>query len=77
MQFANAFLEEDKIICERVQKGMHSQQGYGGKLVSMEKILVDFRQFLASRLFDTQPDVFMESDKTEIFQVNLVTAKQR
>ncbi len=77
MQFANAFLEEDKIICERVQKGMHSQQGYGGKLVSMEKILVDFRQFLASWLFDTQPDVFMESDKTEIFQVNLVTAKQR
>lgn len=47
--FTQAFFDEDKFICERVQKGMSSRQGKGGKLVSMERIVADFHQFLASR----------------------------
>ncbi len=53
-QFTNQFLHEDKLICERVQQGMHAKKGKGGKLVSMEQILVDFHQYLAGQLFSTQ-----------------------
>lgn len=66
-QFTNAFLTEDKVICERVQRGMHARKSQGGKLVSMEKILVDFHQYLASRLFGTQPDAFEESEQAKLF----------
>lgn len=66
-QFADAFMAEDKVICERVQRGMQSRLAKGGKLVSMEKILVDFRQFLANRIFNTVPDDFIESPKVDLF----------
>jgi len=66
-EFVEAFFAEDKWICERVQKGMHSRLGSGGKLVGMEKILVDFRQFLASRLFGSDVDAFSETTEAERF----------
>ncbi|GGK72396.1 aromatic ring-hydroxylating oxygenase subunit alpha [Amphritea balenae] len=66
-QFTQAFLNEDKQICERVQQGMHARKGKGGKLVSMEKILVDFRQYLANRLFQTEPDPFIETEQAQRF----------
>lgn len=65
--FVDAFFAEDKWICERVQKGMHSHYGSGGQLVSMEKILVDFRQYLSSRLFQTSPDNFIETAEASRF----------
>ncbi|MCO7224942.1 aromatic ring-hydroxylating dioxygenase subunit alpha [Pleionea sp. CnH1-48] len=66
-QFNADFMAEDKAICERVQRGMHAQTGHGGKLVSMEKVVVDFRQFLASRLFNSVPDDFFQSEQAHIF----------
>lgn len=60
-QFTNAFLAEDKEICERVQRGMYSQKTTGGKLVELEQILVDFRQYLATRLFGTTAEPFNEN----------------
>ncbi|MCY4046376.1 MAG: aromatic ring-hydroxylating dioxygenase subunit alpha [Cellvibrionales bacterium] len=51
--FTKAFFAEDKWICERVQQGMQSQLTKGGKLVGMEKIVVDFHQYLANQLNST------------------------
>lgn len=48
--FTQAFFAEDKAICERVQSGMSAKLGKGGKLVDMERVLVDFHQYWASRL---------------------------
>lgn len=55
LKFVEAFFAEDKFICERVQRGMHSQHGRGGQLVEMERVVVDFHQYLATRLFGTGP----------------------
>ena len=66
-QFTAAFLKEDQDICERVQRGMHARQGHGGKLISMECILVDFRQYLASRLFNLSFESFHETEKAGMF----------
>lgn len=68
--FTKAFFAEDKWICERVQKGMQARFGKGGKLVEMEKVVVDFHQFLASRLFGSQVDEFFESEQARIFTSN-------
>ncbi|MCW8879342.1 MAG: aromatic ring-hydroxylating dioxygenase subunit alpha [Kangiellaceae bacterium] len=65
--FVQQFMAEDKVICERVQQGMKSTKTTGGKLVEMEKILVDFRQFLASRLFDVEPSPSVESKQASLF----------
>ncbi|MCZ0942167.1 MAG: aromatic ring-hydroxylating dioxygenase subunit alpha [Gammaproteobacteria bacterium] len=59
-QFAKAFFEEDRLICERVQKGMSAVKGRGGKLVDLERVVTDFHQFLATRLFDLPPTAFYE-----------------
>ena len=59
-QFAKAFFEEDRRICERVQRGMGAAKGRGGKLVDMERVVADFHQFLATRLFDLPPTAFYE-----------------
>ena len=55
--FVKAFFAEDKWICERVMRSMTATLGRGGKLVDLERVVVDFHQFLASRLFgdDTSP----------------------
>mgnify|MGYP000176134060 CR=1 FL=1 len=66
--FTEAFFAEDKWICERVQKGMNSKIGHGGKLVEMEKSVVDFHQYLASRLFGTPIDAFSEGVNAKLFK---------
>ena len=49
-EFTAAFLAEDKMICERAQKGMASTHGRGGSLLGAERVVVDFHQYLASRI---------------------------
>ena len=49
------FLAEDKAICERLQQGMSATHAKGGKLVELERPLIDFRQFLLSRQFNHPP----------------------
>ena len=65
--FAAAFFEEDKVICERVQEGMYSRSGHGGKLVEMERVVVDFHQFLASRLFGSDVDGYFDNSDNTVF----------
>ncbi len=59
-EFTEAFFAEDKWICERVQSGMYATTGRGGKLVDMEQVVVDFHQFLATRLFGLPAVEFSE-----------------
>ena len=59
-EFTQAFFAEDQYICERVQKGMQASHGQGGPLVDMERIVVNFHQYLSSRLFDGQASEFFE-----------------
>ncbi|MCV6589326.1 MAG: aromatic ring-hydroxylating dioxygenase subunit alpha [Marinobacterium sp.] len=66
--FTHQFLLEDQLICERVQRGTHARKGQGGKLVSMEKILVDFRQYLARQLFGAVPDACLETAEAARFK---------
>ncbi len=49
-EFTRAFFAEDQQMCERVQTGMSATLSRGGKLVDMERVVVDFHQFLATRL---------------------------
>ncbi|MEM7100534.1 MAG: aromatic ring-hydroxylating dioxygenase subunit alpha [Pseudomonadota bacterium] len=58
--FTKAFFAEDQYICERVQKGMRASHGQGGPLVDMERVVVNFHQYLSSRLFNSQPSEFYE-----------------
>ena len=67
INFTQAFFAEDKWICERVQKGMASQCGLGGKLIDKERIVVDFHQFLASRLFDCPPTEHFDNPESTVF----------
>lgn len=66
-EFNDAFMAEDKAIVERVQRGVMSPSAMGGKLVDMEQILVDFRFFLGSRLFDLPATPFQPGADTELF----------
>ncbi|MEM7563392.1 MAG: aromatic ring-hydroxylating dioxygenase subunit alpha [Pseudomonadota bacterium] len=65
--FTDAFFEEDKTICERVQAGMQSRSTTGGQLVEMERVVVDFHQYLASRLFEEAPSEHYENSKQTPF----------
>jgi len=67
IEFTQAFFGEDQWICERVQSGMHSQSGRGGKPVEMERVIVDFHQYFASRLFDERYDSFFENPVATLF----------
>lgn len=67
-QFTQAFMDEDKLICERVQQGMTSRFGRGGKLVSMEQPLVDFRHFLAQKLFDFKTPAHQTTEQAKMFK---------
>ncbi len=66
-QFSDAFMLEDKVLCERLQRGMLSTKSQGGKLVDMEKIIVDFHQYLGHKLFDTSVSDYCETQKAAIF----------
>ena len=65
--FTKAFFAEDKWICERVQQSMYSRLGRGGQLVEMERIVVDFHQYLATRLFDETCGSFHDNSKNTVF----------
>lgn len=54
--FAEAFLAEDQAICERGQRGIQARHSRGGTLVELERVVGDFHQYLAQRLFDRKPD---------------------
>jgi len=58
--FTRAFFEEDRVICERVQRGMRSRHSKGGKLVDMERVVVDFHNYLATRLGQFPKTAFYE-----------------
>lgn len=66
-EFTEAFFAEDKWICERVHQGMRSTHGKGGRLVEMERPVIDFHQFLASRLFNTTPSPYHENREDNPF----------
>lgn len=53
--YATAFLEEDRAICERAQKGMMARHSKGGKLVPLERVVVDFHHYLGWRMFGEEP----------------------
>ncbi len=53
--FANALLDEDRAICERGQSGMASRHSKGGRLVELERVIVDFHHYLGWRLFGDEP----------------------
>lgn len=61
-EFTRAFFAEDQAICERVQQGMRATQTKGGKLVDMERVVVDFHQFLGTRLAKLPPTTLFEDD---------------
>ncbi len=45
-------MEEDRNLCERVQKGMSARHGRGGQLVELDRAINDFHNYLSWRLFD-------------------------
>jgi len=62
-EFSNAFLQEDKEICEAVQKAMKSKYSKGGKLLEVERIVVDFHNYLAKRMFGIDKQSYHVSDE--------------
>jgi phenylpropionate dioxygenase-like ring-hydroxylating dioxygenase large terminal subunit len=66
-QFSDAFMLEDKILCERLQRGMESNKSSGGKLVDMEKIIADFHQYLGNKLFDSPISDYCETEQADMF----------
>jgi phenylpropionate dioxygenase-like ring-hydroxylating dioxygenase large terminal subunit len=65
--FNAAFMKEDRAICERAQRGMYAELTAGGNLVEMERIVGDFHQYLAWRLFGTEPEARHRSPEVSIF----------
>jgi len=74
-QFTQDFYAEDKFICERGQQSMTTQYNKGGKLVELERIVTDFHQYLASRVFGSPiPPVFKDKDADDF--LNLARTNQ-
>lgn len=67
-EFTQAFFKEDQEMCERVQRGMQSRLASGGKLVDMERVVVDFHQFLASRLGNAAPSPYFEDEQASVWR---------
>jgi phenylpropionate dioxygenase-like ring-hydroxylating dioxygenase large terminal subunit len=44
-------MEEDRILCERLQKGMSTRLGRGGQLTELDRAIADFHHYLGWRLF--------------------------
>ena len=53
--FATAFLEEDRAICERAQRGMVARHSMGGQLLPIERVVVDFHHYLGWRMLGEEP----------------------
>ncbi len=66
-EFTEKFFEEDKNICELVQKSMNSQLSSGGLLVELERVVIDFRHYLCSRLFDKHSSHFISEEAKSFF----------
>lgn len=66
-EFTEAFFQEDKDICERNQKAMKSRFGKPGKLVELERVVVDFHQYLSNRLFETPTGPIFQDPKATDF----------
>jgi len=67
-QFVETFFAEDKAICERIQLGMLAEKSSGGKLIHMERVLVDFHHYLAYKLFDeTTPEHYRSAEFKHFF----------
>ena len=47
---------------------MLARHSRGGKLVDMERVVVDFHQFLASRLGGETPSSYFEDEHAEIWR---------
>jgi phenylpropionate dioxygenase-like ring-hydroxylating dioxygenase large terminal subunit len=64
-EFTQAFLTEDKEICEMVQTNMRSHYAKGGKLLEIERIVVDFHHYIASRLFNSDVEPYYISQEAK------------
>ena len=53
--FATAFLEEDRAICERAQRGMIARHSKGGQLLPIERVVVDFHHYLGWQVLGEEP----------------------
>jgi hypothetical protein len=51
-----------------VQGGMKSRHHKGGQLLEMERIVVDFHQYLANRLFGAPNSDYLETDAAKKFK---------
>jgi len=66
-EFSQAFLAEDKEICEMVQGNMYSHYAKGGKLLEVERIVVDFHHYLANRVFKSEVEGYYVSEEAISF----------
>ena len=66
-QVREAFLKEDKGICERNQRGMRSRTKHGGQLVELERVVVDFQQYLGQKLYGHRPDAHFVDEGSKRF----------
>lgn len=67
-QFVETFFAEDRMICERIQQGMYAQHSQGGKLVEMERVVVDFHQYLNWRIFGGSVPGHYRSPEADMFE---------
>jgi phenylpropionate dioxygenase-like ring-hydroxylating dioxygenase large terminal subunit len=44
-------MAEDRILCERIQRGMKARYGRGGQLVELDRAIKDFHHYLGWRIF--------------------------
>ena len=65
--FFEKFLAEDRTICERNQQGMLARQTCGGKLVEIERIVVDFHQYWGWRVLGGKEPVPYRSSNADFF----------
>ena len=53
--YVTASLDEDRAICERVQSGMAARASHGGRLLPLERAVIDFHHYLGWRLLGEEP----------------------
>jgi phenylpropionate dioxygenase-like ring-hydroxylating dioxygenase large terminal subunit len=67
-EFVKKFFKEDEAICERMQSSMKSQIAEGGKLVDLEKVVTDFRNYMGKRIFNSSVPAHSKDEKySQIF----------
>jgi phenylpropionate dioxygenase-like ring-hydroxylating dioxygenase large terminal subunit len=54
-ELTEAFLAEDKFLCERAQRGMTARRSKGGKFVSLERVINDFHQYVNHQMYGAVP----------------------